>query len=261
MKPCLRSSSESFSMLIPGWTVTVRSAMSISRIRFISFTSTMIPWRSGTAPSVRPVPPARGTTGRRSRLASFTTSETCSAEVGSTTTSESATVAISDPRRLRHELHQVDDLDALLFALLCQRPLGPHAGGYERVNLERLGALHAAPADLGGEVGTLDRQPGARAGAVRPLRDVVDVLEGESGDRAQDLARFLVNALALVEAAGVVIGGGPLDRLRELQPAVADEFRDELDDEDDLEVVVVAKEARIVLGEGDVVVGVEDEDP
>src|SRR4029079_12693407 len=85
MKPSVLSSSESFSMLIPGWTVTVRSSTSISRILFMSFTSTRIPCRSGTAPSVRPVPPARGTTGTRSRFASLTISETCSADVGRTT--------------------------------------------------------------------------------------------------------------------------------------------------------------------------------
>ena len=72
-------------MLIPGWTVTVRSSTSISRILFMSFTSTRIPCLSGTAPSVSPVAPARGTTGTRSRFASLTTSEICSAEVGSTT--------------------------------------------------------------------------------------------------------------------------------------------------------------------------------
>ena len=72
-------------MLIPGPTVTVRLAWSISWIWFISLTSTTIPWRSGTAPSVSPVPPARGTTGIPWRLASLTTSEICSAEVGSTT--------------------------------------------------------------------------------------------------------------------------------------------------------------------------------
>jgi hypothetical protein len=52
-------------MLMPGWTVTVRSSRSISRILFISLTSTTMPCRSGTAPSVSPVPPARGTTGIR----------------------------------------------------------------------------------------------------------------------------------------------------------------------------------------------------
>ena len=57
------SSSLSLSMLMPGPTVTVRSTRSISWIWFISLTSTRIPPRSGTAPSDRPVPPARGTTG------------------------------------------------------------------------------------------------------------------------------------------------------------------------------------------------------
>src|SRR5581483_4291921 len=54
-------------------------------ISFMSLMSTTMPWRSGTAPSVRPVAPARGTTGMPCRLASLTTSETCSAEVGRTT--------------------------------------------------------------------------------------------------------------------------------------------------------------------------------
>ena len=73
-------------MLIPGPTVTVRSTWSISLISFMSLTSTMIPPLSGTAPSVSPVPPARGTTGTPWRFASLTTSETCSALVGRTTT-------------------------------------------------------------------------------------------------------------------------------------------------------------------------------
>ena len=47
--------------------------------------STTMPCRSGTAPSVSPVAPARGTTGTPQRLASLTTSEICSALVGSTT--------------------------------------------------------------------------------------------------------------------------------------------------------------------------------
>ena len=159
-------------MLIPGWTVTVLSSMSISRILFMSFTSTRIPCRSGTAPSVSPVAPARGTTGTRSRFASFTTSEICSADVGRTTAcgmnsshlwagngdgtrarlksadrpvntcaspqiatsssisvSGSAATAISDLEsgRLGDELEDVEDLDALLLALLGQRPLGPRA--------------------------------------------------------------------------------------------------------------------------------------
>ena len=84
--PYCLSSSLSFSMLMPGPTVTVRSARSISWIWFIRLTSTMIPPRSGTAPSLRPVPPARGTTGILARLASLTISDTCCAVRGSTTT-------------------------------------------------------------------------------------------------------------------------------------------------------------------------------
>ena len=72
---------------MPGPTVTVRSTRSISWIWFISLTSTRIPPRSGTAPSERPVPPARGTIGMRSRLASLTTSETSSAVRGRIATS------------------------------------------------------------------------------------------------------------------------------------------------------------------------------
>src|SRR5919106_913793 len=306
MKPCGLSSSESFSMLMPGWTVTVRSSRSSSRIRFMSLTSTMIPCRSGTAPSVRPVPPARGTTGTRSRFASFTTSEICSAEVGRTTASgtkssqrwtgkgegtrarlkraeapaktcsspqiwtsssriasESVTVATSaaQARRLGDELHQVDDLDVLLPALLGQRPLRPHARRDDRVDVERLRALDATAADLSGQVGPLDAEPRARARAVRPLSYVVDVLERQSRDRPQDLPRFLVDALSLVQPARVVVGDDPLDGVGELEPAVADELCHELDDENDLEVVVLPEVARVVLGEGDVVVRVEDENP
>src|SRR5919106_4538648 len=303
MKPCGLSSSESFSMLIPGCTVTVRSSRSSSRILFISFTSTTIPCRSGTAPSVSPVPPARGTTGTRSRFASFTTSEICSAEVGRTTASgtkssqrwtgkgegtrarlkraeapaktcsspqiwtsssriasESATVATSalQARRLGDELHPVDDLDVLLPALLGERPLRPDAGRDERVDLQSLGALDAAPADLRRQVGPLDPEPGARAGAVGPLGHVVDVLEGQAGDRPEDLPGRRVDSLSLVESAGVVIRGDLLDGLRELEPALADELCHELDDEDDVEVELLAEEARVVLREGDVVVRVED---
>src|ERR671919_2451866 len=272
MNPCGLSSSESFSMLIPGCTVTVRSSRSSSRMRFMSLTSTMIPCRSGTAPSVRPVPPARGTTGTRSRLASFTTSEICSADVGRTTASgtyssqrctgkgegtrarlkradapaktcsspqiwtsssrmasESATVATSalQARRLGDELHQVDDLDVLLPTLLGERPLRPHAGRDERVDLERLRALDAAPADLRRQVGPLDPEPGARAGAVGPLRDVVDVLEGQAGDRPQDLPGSLVDPLPLIEPAGIVVGRDPLGRDGQLQLSVLKELRDE----------------------------------
>ncbi len=74
-------------MLIPGPTVTVRSTMSISWILFMSLTSMRIPPRWGTAPSDRPVPPARGTTGIPRRLASLTTSETSCAVLGRIATS------------------------------------------------------------------------------------------------------------------------------------------------------------------------------
>ena len=70
-----------------------------------------------------------------------------------------------------------------------------------------------ATADLGGDLRLLDREARAGAGAVRPLRHVVDVLEGESGDGAQDLARRRVDALALVQPARVVVRHHPLDRL------------------------------------------------
>ena len=144
---------------------------------------------------------------------------------------------------------------------LGQRPLGPRAGAHERVDLEPLGALDAPAADLGRDLRLLDRQPAAAPRAVRPLRHVVDVLEGEPGNRAQQLARRLVHALALVEPARVVVGDRPLDRLRELEPAVAHELGDQLDPEHDLEVVVLAEQPRVVLGEGDVVVRVGREDP
>src|SRR5215204_90208 len=262
MNPWGLSSSESFSMLIPGCTVTVRSSRSSSRIRFISFTSTMIPCRSGTAPSVRPVPPARGTTGMRSRLASLTTSEVCSADVGRTTASgtysfqrctgkgdgtrarlkradlpaktcsspqistsrsrtesDTATVAISDPqaRRLRDELHQVDHLHVLLLALFGERPFRPHTGRDKRVDLERLGALDPPTADLRGQIGALDPESRARARAIRPLGDMVDVLKREPRDRPQDLARGGVDAFPLVQPTGVMVGNHALDRDGKLQ--------------------------------------------
>src|SRR5829696_5287391 len=257
MNPWGLSSSESFSMLIPGCTVTVRSSRSSSRIRFISLTSTMIPCRSGTAPSVSPVPPARGTTGIRSRLASLTTSEICSADVGRTTASgtnssqrctgkgegtrarlkradlpaktcsspqistsrsrtpsETATVDSSDlqARRLRDELHQVDHLHVLLLALLREWPLRPHAGRDERVDLERLGSLDTPAAYLRGQIRALDPEPRSRTRAVRPLGDVVDVLERNPRDCPQDLARSFVNSFALVQPAGVVVGNHAIDR-------------------------------------------------
>ena len=105
------------------------------------------------------------------------------------------------------------------------------------------------------------RQAGAGAGAVRPLRHVVDVLEGDARDRPQHLARRLVDALALVEPAGVVVGDGPLDRMGQRQPPLPDQLGEQLDEQHDLEVVLVAEVARVVLGEGDVVVRVEHDDP
>ena len=111
---------------MPGWTVTVRSTTSISTILFISLTSTRIPPRSGTAPSVSPVPPARGTTGMRRRLASLTTSETCSAVVGSTTTSGMCSLQrcsgkgagtrarLTPGRDAREDALRPDDLDQLV---------------------------------------------------------------------------------------------------------------------------------------------------
>jgi hypothetical protein len=72
---------------MPGPTVTVRSTRSTSVTWFMRLTSTTIPRLSGRAPSLSPVPPARGTIGMRSRLASLTTSLTCSAVRGSTTRS------------------------------------------------------------------------------------------------------------------------------------------------------------------------------
>ena len=119
----------------------------------------------------------------------------------------------------------------------------------------------APAADLRGDLRLLDRQPAAAARAVRPLRDVVDVAELDPGHRAQQLARRRVHALALVEPARVVVGHGALDRLRERDPALLDEVVDELDAEDDLELVVVAEVARVVLGEGDEVVRVGRDDP
>ena len=76
-------------MLIPAPTVTVRFSRSSSLTWFIRLTSTTIPPRSGTAPSVSPVPPSRGTTGTRSSLAMRTTPATCSVLVGRTARSGS----------------------------------------------------------------------------------------------------------------------------------------------------------------------------
>src|SRR5918998_657014 len=248
MTPWRLSSSLSLSMLIPGPTVTVRSTRSISWIRFISLTSTTMPPRSGTAPSESPVPPARGTTGMPSRLASLTTSETSSAVRGRTATSgmwsaqrwtgNGAGTRVRFTRELR---------------LSSTRSSSPR--------IARSSSITAAAADLRGDLGLLDGQPAPAAGAVGPLRDVVDVTELEPGHRVEQLARRRVDALALVEPAGVVVGHGPFDRVRELDPARLDEVVDQLDAEDDLELVVVAVVARVILREGDVVVGVGSDDP
>jgi hypothetical protein len=69
-----------------------------------------------------------------------------------------------------------------------------------------------------------------------------------------------MDALALVEAARVVVGDGALHGLGELDASLLDEVVDQLDAEHDLELVVLAI-ARIVLGKGDVVVRVGSDDP
>ena len=43
------------------------------------------------------------------------------------------------------------------------------------VDLELRGPVDPPAADLGGDLGLLDGEPAAGTGAVRPLRDVVDV--------------------------------------------------------------------------------------
>src|SRR4029453_11749651 len=74
-------------MLMPTPTVQVRFSRSISWMWFIRLTSTRIPWRRGTAPSVNPVPPSRGTIGTPRSVARRTTAATSSVDSGSTTTS------------------------------------------------------------------------------------------------------------------------------------------------------------------------------
>src|SRR5215207_3943482 len=105
--------------------------------------------------------------------------------------------------RLGDQLEQVHHLDGLvpLAALLGEWALRPHTGAHERVHAQVGGALDPAAADLRGDVRALDAEAGAGAGAVRPLRHVVDVLEGQAGDRPKHLARRLVDSLALVEPA------------------------------------------------------------
>ena len=57
-----------------------------------------------------------------------------------------------------------------------------------------------------------------------------------------------------------MVGDRPLDRHRRRQLALPDQLREQLDDEDDLDVEVGAEVLRVVLGERDVVVRVEHED-
>src|ERR1700752_678018 len=88
--------------------------------------------------------------------------------------------------RLGHELEDVEDLDSLLLALLGQGPLRPGAGRDEGVYAVQLRGLRAAATgDLGGALRLLDPEVGARARAVRPLRDVVDIDERQPGDGTQ----------------------------------------------------------------------------
>ena len=112
-------------------------------------------------------------------------------------------------------------------------------------------------ADLRGQLRLLDRQATAAARAVGPLGHPVDVLEAQAGDRAQQLARLLPDALALVEPARVVVRDRPVHRHRRGQPALAQQLGQHLDDEHDLDVELLAEVLRVVLGEADVVVRVE----
>ena len=87
---------------------------------------------------------------------------------------------------------------------------------------------HAPRRDGGRDLGALDAEAGAGPGAVAPLRDVVDVLERQPRDRAHDLARLAVDALALVEPARVVVGRTPFDGHGQAEPAVADQLGHQL---------------------------------
>src|ERR1700730_5062780 len=110
------------------------------------------------------------------------------------TVSESVAIAIShlESGRLGDELEDVEHLDPLGLALLGERALRPRAGR-DRGD--------APAADLGREFRLFDPQVRAGARAVGPLRDMVDVDEGEPRDRPQDLPRRLPDPHALVEAA------------------------------------------------------------
>ena len=71
----------------PDSTIAYRSRRLTSRIRFIRVRQIMTPPPTVSVPPARLVPAPRGTNGTSCRLQSFTTSTTCSVEVGKTTTS------------------------------------------------------------------------------------------------------------------------------------------------------------------------------
>src|SRR5262249_1124088 len=160
--------------------------------------------------------------------------------VSSSTTPSTSAVAMShlEAGRLGHELEYVEHLHALRLALFGERSFGPRTGRDEclhPVELLRLG--DAAPADLCSQLALLEPKIRARARAVGPLRDAIDVDEVQTGNRAQDLARRLPDPEPLAEATRVVIGDGPLDRSGQLELAVPDLLGDQVDREHDLELV------------------------
>ena len=276
--PYCFSSSLSFIMLMPGPTVTVRSARSISWIWFIRLTSTRMPPRSGTAPSLRPVPPARGTSGIRARLASLTISDTCCAVLGRTTAagmcsaqrctgngagtrarfarlemlvstepgssmiaSSSATTPASTvitdvmvmaprsrsdaPRRPPTSIPADSATSSMMSATSMPASWPAVASGRSdqtqpltsMSTSSSLARASSRVADLLGDLRLLDREATAPAGAVGPLRDMVDVLERQSGDRVQDEPGRFVDVLALVEPTGIVVGHDFVDRRRQLR--------------------------------------------
>ena len=92
-----------------------------------------------------------------------------------------AAAADLDAGGLGDQLDDVGHLDADIVAGGRQRPLRPDAGTDEHVDAEFLAArASAGVADRLGDLGLLDGQSAAAAGAVRPLRDVVDVLERQA---------------------------------------------------------------------------------
>ena len=164
------------------------------------------------------------------------------------------------PGGLGHQLHDVGDLDPGFVSGGRQRTLRPDARADQHVDVELLGPGHAGVADRLGDLGLLDGQSAATPGAVGPLGDVIDVLEDQTRDRVEDEAGCLVDPLALVEPARVVIGHGLVDRFLELELAVLDQLGDQLDDLHHLDVEVRPEVRRIVLGEVDVVVRLDGDD-